>query len=188
MSKKDIVEEFVIILQYYMDYYGLYNIDIKNLLSTTTDIVKDLKTGKNGPTIKKADSIACLFGLKYYEFANPDFPLLEKEKLPPATRAKIDQRKEIGPPKSRQYNKLDLNHSVLNALKGFKDKKAFLPSEVFDTLPEDLKTKLGSATRVTGLFSDELKENVEKTGNKLEKEGVGRKQEYYKVISLEWKN
>lgn len=184
MNTNDVIDEFVIILQYYMDYYGLYSVDIKHLLKTSTDIVDDLKKAKNGPTLRKMESITKLFGLRYYEFGNPDFPLPEKENLPTATIEKIDMRKETGPPESRHYNKLDLNQAVLNALKAFAYKEEFLPSEVYGSLPEDLKEKLGSATRITGLFSDELKENVKKTGSKLEKAGVGRKQEYYKVIFL----
>ncbi|MGH2624531.1 MAG: hypothetical protein ACRDE7_12750, partial [Sphingobacterium sp.] len=154
MSKPNAVEEFVVILQYYMDYYGLYSIDIKNLLNTTTDIHRDLKVAKNGPTLTKAEAIANLFGLKYYEFGNPNFPLLEKENLPPRTREKIEWRKEIGPPKSKLYNKLDLNQAVLNELKKFADTKEFLPSEIYRSLPTDLREKLGSATRITGLFSN----------------------------------
>ncbi|HAE68533.1 MAG TPA: hypothetical protein DCG77_15305 [Sphingobacterium sp.] len=182
---KSIVDEYVDILQYYLEYYGLYNIDLKNLLNTSTDIVQDIKKGKNGPTLKKLGDIAQLFGLNYYEFGNPELKLLEKEDLPTLTQEKILWRAEVGPPESKKYNKLDLNNSVIDALTAFKDTEKILASEVYDSLPQELKEKLGSAIRITGLFSDELGENVEKTGEKLEKGDVGRKQEYYKVISLE---
>lgn len=184
MNSRNVLEELVEVLEYYMGFYGLYNIDIKNLLKTSSDIVSDIKQAKNGPTIKKLDSIAGLFGLPYYQFGDPNFELPEKEDLPPATKEKIDWRKEVGPPESKKYNKLDLNNAVLTALDTFANKEEFLPSDVFDSLSKNLKDKLGSATRVTGLFSDELKENVAKTGNKVEKEGAGRREEYYKVISL----
>ncbi len=105
--------------------------------------------------------------------------------MPTLTQEKILWRAEVGPPESKKYNKLDLNNSVIDALTAFKDTEKFLASEVYDSLPQELKEKLGSAIRITGLFSDELGENVEKTGEKLEKGDVGRKQEYYKVISLE---
>ena len=182
---KTIVDEYVDILQYYLEYYGLYSIDIKNLLNTSTDIVQDIKKGKNGPTLKKLEAIAQLFGLNYYEFGNPEFNLPEKENLPTLTIEKILWRAEVGPPESKKYNKLDLNNAVIDALTAFKDTEKFLASEVYDNLPQELKGKLGSAIRITGLFSDELSENVEKTGEKLEKGEVGRKQEYYKIISLE---
>ncbi|RQP09084.1 MAG: hypothetical protein EAS52_24275 [Parapedobacter sp.] len=184
MDNRNVVEELVEVLEYYMGFYGLYNIDIKNLLKSSTDIVNDIKHAKNGPTVKKLDTIAGIFGLPYYQFGDPNFELPEKKDLPPATKERIDWRKEVGPPESKKYNKLDLNKAVLNALNAFADKEEFLPSDVFDTLSKDLKDKLGSATRVTGLFSDELKKNVVKTGNKVEKDGAGRKEEYYKVISL----
>ncbi|MEZ0454761.1 hypothetical protein ABTW24_24445 [Sphingobacterium thalpophilum] len=180
---KNVIEEFVLILEHYMDYYGLYNVDVKNLLTTSTDIVKDIKAAKNGPTLKKLESIAQLFGLNYYQFGNPDFALPEKKDLPKATQEKIAWRAEVGPPDSKQYNKLDLNNAVLKQLKIFEGKE-FLASEIFETLSPELKEKLRSATRITGLFSDELKDNVKKTGKKLDKNGVGRKQEYYRVVSL----
>ncbi len=182
---KNIVDEYVDILQYYLEYYGLYHIDIKNLLNTSTDIVQDIKKGKNGPTLKKLGEIAQLFGLNYYEFGNPEFKLPEKENLPTLTQEKILWRAEVGPPQSKKYNKLDLNNAVIDALEAIRDMEKFLPSEVYDNLPQELKEKLGSTIRITGLFSDELSENVEKTGEKLDKGEVGRKQEYYKVISLE---
>ncbi|GAA4786104.1 hypothetical protein GCM10023231_12520 [Olivibacter ginsenosidimutans] len=185
MSPRVVVEEFVSALEYYMDYYGLYNVDIKKLLKATTDIVEDLKKGKNGPTITKAETISQLFGLKYYQFADPEFPPPLKEQLPPATIAVIHERNQTGPPESRgKYNKLDLNKVILNALKKFKDKEEFLSADVYESLSEELKEKLGSATRITGLFSEALKENVEKTGNSIRKNKVGRPEEYYKVISL----
>ena len=185
MNPKIVIEEFVLALEYYMDYYGLYGIDIKKLLKATTDIVKDLKNGKNGPTITKAESISQIFGLRYYQFADPDVSPLPKERLPAATITAIDERNENGPPESRgSYNSLNLKQSIMNALVDFKDRKEFLPSEVYEVLPEELKSKLGSAIRVTGLFSNELKKNVEKTNNSLQKGQVGRPEEYYRVISL----
>lgn len=51
-----------------------------------------------------------------------------------------------------------------------------------------LDAKLGLLIRITGLFSDELKSNVQKTGKTTDKKGKGRKEEYYKVISLEMSN
>ncbi|MEC3881616.1 hypothetical protein [Parapedobacter sp. 10938] len=180
-----IVEEFVLALEYYMDYYGLYGVDIKKLLKATTDIVKDLKNGKNGPTITKAESISQIFGLRYYQFVDPEVSPLPKEELPAATITAIDDRNENGPPESRgSYNSLNLKHFIINALVDFKDRKEFLPSDVYEVLPEELKSKLKSPIRVTGLFSNELKKNVEKTNNSLQKGQAGRPEEYYRVISL----
>ncbi len=186
MNSNRVVEEFLLALEYYMEYYGLYSIDIKMLLKATTDIVKDLKGGKNGPTITKVETISQIFGRRYYQFVNPDYPPLSREELPSATITAIEKRTESGPPKYKgKYNKLELNDSVLYALKKFESKKEFLAQDIFNELSDDLKEKLVSPTRVTGLFSNELKRNVEKTGNTLDKSGPGRKQEYYKVMSLE---
>lgn len=185
MNRKNVVEEFVATLEFYMDYYGLYSIDIKKLLKATTDIIKDIRNGKNGPTLTKADAISQIFGLTYYQFADPKVSPLPKEELPAATITTIDERNETGPPDSRgSYNSLNLKHFIINTLADFKDRKEFLPSEVYEILPEELKAKLRSATRVTGLFSNELKENVEKTNNRLQRGKAGRPEEYYRVISL----
>lgn len=184
MSSNKVLEEFTSILEYYIEYYGLDNVDIKTLLKATTDIVKDLKSGVNGPTITKAESIAQIFGIRYYQFADPNFPLPLKHDLPSATIKAINEREKNGPAVSRgTYQKLDLKLVVLETLKEFKDKKKFLPSEVHKNLPEEVKTSI-SATRITGLFSNELKDNVEKTGDDLKKGKAGRPEEYYKVIKL----
>lgn len=186
MNPKVVIEEFVLALEYYMDYYGLYGVDIKKLLKATTDIVNDLKNGKNGPTITKAESISQIFGLRYYQLVDPEFPPLSKEKLPKATITTIEDREENGPPKYKgKYNKLDLKRNLLTVLIEFVDSEKFLPSQVFTSLPQDLKRKLSSATRITGLFSNELKNNVQKTGEVLETNEPGRPEEYYRVISLE---
>ncbi len=178
--KEPVVEDFVKILQYYMQYYGLYAVDIRNLAKTTTDLVKDFEHSKNGPTLKKIESIANLFGLRYYEFGNPHLPMPALDQLPIRTREKIEWRLEVGPPESKQYQKLDLNQAVLHALEGYEEEEEFLPSDIFKSLSKDLQQKLGSATRITGLFSTELYDNVVKTGNKVAKEGRGRPEEYYK--------
>lgn len=184
MEPKLVIEEFVLALEYYMDYYGLYDIDIKNLLDGTTNIVKDIKGGIKGPTITKADSISQLFGIRYYQLVNPEFHPLPKEKLPPATINAIDTRSESGPPESRKpYNSINLKKTLISALEAFKNKKEFLPSDIYETLPDELKVILKSSTRVTGAFSNELKDHVEKTNNILKKGIVGRPEEYYRVIS-----
>lgn len=179
--KETVVQDFVKILHHYMQYYGLYSADIRNLVKTTTDIVKDFEQGKNGPTLKKIEAVANIFGLKYYEFGTPNFPMPTLDQLPLRTREKIEWRKETGPPESKQYQKLDLNQAVLHALAGFDEDEEFLASDVYKILPEDLQEKLGSPTRITGLFSNELYDKVTKTGNKVAKEGPGRPEEYYKL-------
>lgn len=185
MKHKSVVEEFVSTLEYYMDFYGLYPIDIKRLLKVTTDIVKDIKNGKNGPTITKAEDISQIFGLTYYKFADPEVAPLPKEELPANTITAIDQRNESGPPESRgSYNSLNLKYFIIDVLADFNDRKEFLPSDVYEVLPKELKSKISSATRVTGLFSNELKDNVEKTNNSFKNGKVGRPEEYYRVISL----
>src|SRR5690606_12476076 len=188
MDPKLVIEKFNLALEYYMDYYGLYDVDIKNLLAVTTNIVKDMKGAVNGPTITKADSISQLFGIRYYQLVDPEFTRLPKEKLPIATINAIDARSESGPPTSRKpYNSINLKKVLISALETFKNKKEFLPSDVYETLPVELKVTLKSSTRVTGAFSNELKDHVEKTKNTLKTGIVGRPEEYYRVISLEEK-
>lgn len=185
MNSKDVVEQYISILEYYMNFYGLYNIDIKNLLGGTTDFLKDIKAGVNGPTLKKLDAISSLFGLTYYQFGDPDFILPEIEALPLTTQNRITLRAEMGPPEIKNYEKIDLKNEILSALTTFVGVKEFLPSDVYKSLPKELQEKIGSATRVTGLFSNELKNNVTKTGNSIRKSSVGRPEEYYKIVSLE---
>ncbi len=185
MSSKSVVEQYILTLEYYMNFYGLYSVDIKHLLGGSTDFVKDTKAGVNGPTLKKLDAVSSLFGLTYYQFGNPDLVLPEIETLPLATQERIALRSEIGPPETRNYKKIDLKNEILKALTNFDGVKEFLPSHVYESLPKEIQEKIGSATRVTGLFSNELKSNVKKTGNSLKKSVAGRPEEYYEIVSLE---
>jgi len=61
------------------------------------------------------------------------------------------------------------------------DKNKFLPSQVFYLLDENTKREVKTSSRVTGLFSDELKDYVQKTGLKHKNES-GRPEEYYRLI------
>jgi len=185
---KDIIEEYVKILNAYMSKFGLYSIDITRLLNSTKDILTELGNAKNGPTLRKLEAISNLFGLKHYQFDDPNFPLPDYDSLPERTKEKIKWRKEIGPPDKTEYNKIDLKQITFDELTKFADVEKFLPSDLFNGLSEELREKLGSASRITGLFSDELKSNVQKTGKTTDKKGKGRKEEYYKVISLEMSN
>ncbi|WP_164123028.1 hypothetical protein [Sphingobacterium sp. xlx-130] len=185
VGSKNVVEQYILTLEYYMNFYGLYSADIKHLLGGTTDFVKDTKAAVNGPTLKKLDAVSGLFGLTYYQFGDPDFALPKIENLPLATQERIAFRSEIGPPETKNYKKIDLKNEILRALTTFVGVKEFLPSNVYESLPKELQEKIGSATRVTGLFSNELKNNVKKTGNSVRKSSAGRPEEYYEIVSLE---
>lgn len=185
MTFDSLMNEYIQIVKKYMDTFGLYSIDISDLINSTQDSIKGLKNSKNGPTLKTLEAIANIFGLRHYQFGDPLFPIPKLEALPQATIDKINKRAEIGPPTDTQYNKLDLNDKVLSALHNVKDKNKFLPSEVFLLLDDETKTELGKSNRVTGLFSHELAAYVEKTGEKHKKEGQrGRPEEYYRVTSF----
>src|SRR5690606_26973989 len=115
---------------------------------------------KNGPTLRKLESIANLFNLRYYQFGDPNYPIPSFNRLPKNTVEKILWRRAEGAPTVQEYNKLDLKHVILETLVDFVDSSEFLPSQVFSSLPKELQSLIGSATRITGLFSNELKDNV----------------------------
>ncbi|MCL4640500.1 MAG: hypothetical protein M5Z89_16000 [Olivibacter sp.] len=175
------LNEFITILERYMKVFGLYSMDISSLAGSTRDFVKDLKESKTGPTFKTLVATASVFNLKYYQFGNPNFPIPKLEELPSKTVDKINWRKKVGVPEENQYNKLDLNRKVLYALEKVTDKSKFLASEVFSLLDDSTQKELKTSIRITGLFSDELKDYVEKIGESNKKGKRGRPGEYYKL-------
>lgn len=179
------LDEFITILERYMKVFGLYSMDISSLAGSTRDFIKDLKESKTGPTFKTLVATASVFNLKYYQFGNPNFPIPKLEKLPSKTVDKINWRKKVGVPEENQYNKLDLNRKVLYALEKVTDKSKFLASEVFSLLDDSTQKELKTSIRITGLFSDELKDYVEKIGETNKIEGKrGRPEEYYKLTTF----
>jgi transcriptional regulator with XRE-family HTH domain len=80
----------------YLKKSGLDIIDFARLIKSNKDNVNDILNGKVGLTIGKMIAIANLFGQVYYDFANPNYPIPDKEVLVKNIEEVLKRRKSIG--------------------------------------------------------------------------------------------
>ena len=89
----------------YLKKTSLTTADLAKLTRSNTDNIRDIIRGDVGLTLGKMVKIADLFGITYYEFANPSFPVPGYEQLPEKTKEAIERRKKTGTP-IRDYSAL----------------------------------------------------------------------------------
>jgi len=80
----------------YLKKSGLDINDFAKLIKSNKDNVNDILNGKVGLTIGKMITIANLFGQVYYNFANPNYPIPDKEELIKNIKEVLKRRKSIG--------------------------------------------------------------------------------------------
>lgn len=80
----------------YLKKSGLDINDFAQLIKSNKDNVNDILNGKVGLTIGKMITIANLFGQVYYNFANPNYPIPDKEELIKNIKEVLERRKSIG--------------------------------------------------------------------------------------------
>lgn len=89
----------------YLKATSLSTADLAKMTKSNTDNVRSIIQGEVGLTLGKMIKIADLFGITYYELADPNFPIPTYSQLPEHTKAVIQRRKKIGTPK-RDYGAL----------------------------------------------------------------------------------
>ncbi len=80
----------------YLKKSGLDINDFAKLIKSNKDNVNDILNGKVGLTIGKMITIANVFGQVYYNFANPNYPIPDKEELIRNIKEVLKRRKSIG--------------------------------------------------------------------------------------------
>ncbi|WP_293937175.1 hypothetical protein [Sphingobacterium sp. UBA5996] len=80
----------------YLKKSGLDINDFTKLIKSNKDNVNDILKGKVGLTIGKMITIANLFGQVYYNFANPSYPIPDKDELIRNIKEVLIRRKSIG--------------------------------------------------------------------------------------------
>lgn len=79
-----------------LEFYGLSTTDLAHLIDASSANINDIIKGKVGLSISKMIDIAKVFGMKYYDFANPKVSLLDSSTLPSSTQKKIKERDQKG--------------------------------------------------------------------------------------------
>lgn len=186
MSNKEIIDissEFGKQLEKYLKSFGLIIPDIARLIKSSTESIDNALNGKKGVVLKTAERIANLFGLRYFEFGNPKFPLPKVNDLPQDTQIAIEQRKKKGNPEIIRNNDLNLGIHVRKVLESKKLASEFASSDILRLLPDEVKNQITSR-RITDLLrKGELKAKVEDTGKTIKIEGKrGPKEILFRLI------
>lgn len=177
-----VLEEFAKILRKYMKKFGLNPIDIAFLSKVNKKTIDAVLAGTGGIELDSVDEISLIFGLRYFEFGNPDFAMPSFDSLPEATKVRIAFRKKEGPHEDTTYNTVLLNEKIVVVLAEYKNGDEFLAEHIVAKLLETFKEKM-STSEVTTRLSNSLIKYVAQTDKKHEsKMGKGRKPFYYRLI------
>lgn len=173
--KKDINTEFGEQLRRYLIKFELAEADISRLTRLSSKSVSDILIGSKGIVLKTAEQISSIvFGIRYFELGNPQFPLPRLEDLPESTQIAIANRKEKGFADNARNIDLNLPKHVMIVLGSGRLELEFTSSDIWKLLPLDIQGQVKSI-RITDLFKKgELKDKVEDTGEKRGREKLYR--------------
>lgn len=167
----DVSVEFGTQLMKYLKHFNLSAAYLPGLSKLSTQSVDKILVGEKGIVLKSAEDIANVFGLRYFEFANPKHPLPKFEDLPIATVEAIEKSSKTGTTKITRKKGLHLPKHVKEALNHKHLAPEFTSADVMELLPKSIKEQIKSI-HITNLFNnDEFKTLVEDTGKKKKTEG-----------------
>jgi len=177
------VEEFAKILKQYMKKFGLDPIDIAFLSKVNKKTIEAVLAETGGIELDSVDEISLIFGLRYYEFGNPDFEIPSLDSLPEHTKARIAFRKKEGPHEETTYDQRLLNEKIIVVLSEYNKDEEFLAEDISAALNVKFQETV-STSEVTSRLSNYLNAYVVQTDKKdTSKTGKGRKPFYYRVIN-----
>ncbi|GGC46059.1 hypothetical protein GCM10011386_42930 [Parapedobacter defluvii] len=177
-----VIEELAKILKRYMKKFGLGPIDIAFLSKVNKKTIEAVLAGTGGIELDSVDEISLIFGLRYFEFGNPDFEMPSFDSLPEKTKARIAFRKKEGPHEETSYDQRLLNEKIIVVLAEYNQDGEFLAEHIVTKLLETFKEEV-STSEVTTRLNNPLNEYVIQTDKKdTKKEGKGRKPYYFQLI------
>ena len=147
-------------------HYGLGKGDIGKLIGTGATDIKRLLNLERSLGLKRANKISAVFGMKYYQFGDPQTQFLPKNKLPKQTIEAINYRMEVGPSDIEINTDLDLPMHTMEILRHLDEESEFTPNAIYEKLPTEIKSQI-QASRITVLFkTGSLSKYVEYTNKK----------------------
>ena len=147
----DVATEFGKQVLKYLKQFGLTEADLARLINSNTDDINDIVSGSKGVVLKSTEKIANVFGLRYFKFGDPDFPLPKINDLPDKTQAAINNRRERGVPQiNRNYDNDLAGHLDVILTTDFL-KTTRTAREIWQQLPEEVRNKI-SPRRITDLL------------------------------------
>lgn len=149
-----------------LEFYGLEEGDLGKQIGTNASDIKKVIHLERTVGFKRANRISSVFGMKYFEFGNPDVEFLPKERLPRRTIDAINERLEKGPTSIEINTDLDLPLQTMRILNNYDATSEFTPNDIYNQLPAAVKSQI-EANRITVLFkTGSLKKYVKFTNRK----------------------
>ncbi|WP_316824723.1 hypothetical protein [Pedobacter miscanthi] len=185
MKKIVVITEYADILRKYMKKFSLEAIDIAYLANSIKKTISSILDHNGSLMLETAEAIANSFGLHYYQFGNPKYPIPPLESLPAKTQHRIAFRKKEGLPKEKTYSRNAVNERIKSILATYKIGSEFLAEEIANKI----LSKYGETYPVSEIvdrFKKTFKSSIEKTGKKdTAREGRGPKPIYYILVKKE---
>lgn len=184
MKEDFVLKEFSKILNKYMKKFSLEAIDIAFLANSNKRTIFSVLDNLGSLQLETAEAISKSFGLRYYEFGNPKYPIPSFNSLPEKTKQRVIYRKKEGPAKEITYTSSEINISISKVLATLKVGDEFLAEEIANTIKEKYHLTY-SVSEIINRFNNSFKGSVEKTNRKDEsRKGRGPKPVYYKLVKI----
>lgn len=144
-SNRDVEAEFANQIKRYLKHYEVIDSDLGTLIKTGATDIKQILDLSKSVGLKRAERIANVFGLTYYEFGNPSFHFPRFKDLPNVTQELFLKRKEKGVQPVNRTKNLNLrkhiddliNKGALNSPKTAKQMLVKLPKEVQELIKNE---------------------------------------------------
>lgn len=177
-----VLKEYAGILEKYMKKFGLESIDIAFLAKSNKKTIDAVLARTGGIELVTQEAISQAFGLRHFQFGNPDFPISSFDSLPESTKERIAFRKKHGPHETTSYNQRLLNEKISMVLPDYKIGAEFLAEHIAAALQETFKEEF-STSEVGKRLTNSLTEYVIKTDKQeANKKGRGPKPYYFRLI------
>ncbi|SOD15132.1 hypothetical protein [Pedobacter xixiisoli] len=182
MKEGLVVEEFAKILGRYMKKFSLEAIDIAYLANSVKKTISSVLDDTGSLKLETVEAVAKSFGLRYFEFGNPNYPMPSFESLPEKTKQRIAYRKKEGPAIETTYTTSEINDQIKKVLASYQIGDEFLANDISIRIYEKYGVKY-TVTEIVNRFRNSLQEYIENTKRKvLERQGRGPKPVFYRLI------
>lgn len=182
MEEVLVLKEFSKILRKYMKTFSLETIDIAYLANSNKRTISSVLDNLGSLQLETAEAIAKSFGLRYYEFGNPNHPIPSFNSLPEKTKQRTTYRKKEGPAKEITYTSSDINSCISEVLSTYKVDDEFLAEEIANSIREKYRLTY-SVSEIINRFNNSFKNSIVKTNRKdVRREGRGPKPVYYRLV------
>lgn len=160
-------------------FYQLRQKDVALLAGLSQSEYSKIENGTAKVGSDKWQMVARVYGLHYWELANPAFNLPAPSELPDAIKLVLHGNATSVKP----YRKLYLGEELGQILSKMKPDQEFVPSDIYAKLRDELKESIRSPARITQLLNTSFAEYVVKSGKTKPRNKAGRPEEYYKIKS-----